>query len=732
MGGGWGLNFVLTHSLLRNPERPPQLLRRERRVRRVATQSIRDRVGDRRRRADCSALTDPLRAQRVVRRGRLHERCGDRRHLGRTGQAVIGERGAYQLAVAVVDRLLHQDGAESLNDAAEHLALGQQRVDDRACIINGGQPSDGQRAGGAVDLDHRRVRARPEYHLGLEPDLRVEAAHAGRDFGQRDRPAGPSARGLLQDPIRRLHERGAAHRNGAAGERAHTRGHLRRITKAHLNVVDVDPEPVGNDLRERRVVPLAVRGRTAPGDHAAVRAHRDPRALPAAPGALDVHRDPGADRASLLAATLRLGTQQLDRQIQAALVVARVVGEPERAVVWKDADQVAPPQLNPVEAQLAGCHVDRALEQVGRLGPTRAAIGTGRHLVGACAPDRDRGRRDVVAAGHQHRGGVGRDRGGRKQVRPQVGQDRRPEGQDPSGGVQPKLDLALDPPTLIGPEEVLHPVLDPLERPPQLHRGDRQRDRLDRDRPLAAERPAHVGHYHADALSRPHQGVGELRERPVGILRRDPEGQTVIVGVVGDERAAWLDRRGHQAGDPVAGAHAVRGARQQSIDVAGYPLPAHQRLGGRPRVDDRLERLVLDLDQLGRVHRLRARLRHHRRHRLSGVADLLRGQDRVRLVSELGALGPAHRQRSRPSAQIDRGEHPQQPGSARRHADAENPRPRVVATHERDVREAREIEIVDVAALPSHQRQVLPPAQRPADHPAGASRSAIQSPTSGR
>ena len=64
---------------------------------------------------------------------------------------------------------------------------------------------------------------------------------------------------LLEDPICRLDERGATHRHRAAGERAHAGRHLRRIAETHLHLPHLDPEPVGHDLGERRLVPLPVR-----------------------------------------------------------------------------------------------------------------------------------------------------------------------------------------------------------------------------------------------------------------------------------------------------------------------------------------------------------------------------------------------------------------------------------------------------------------------------------------
>ena len=102
---------------------------------------VRERVGDGRRRADRAALADPLGAERVQRRRRLHEVGRDLGDLGGGEQRVV-ERG---LAVLVVDDLLGQARAETLDGAADHLALGEQRVDDPA---------------GVVDRDEPRARAR--------------------------------------------------------------------------------------------------------------------------------------------------------------------------------------------------------------------------------------------------------------------------------------------------------------------------------------------------------------------------------------------------------------------------------------------------------------------------------------------------------------------------------------------------------------------------------------------
>ena len=75
--------------------------------------------------------------------------------------------------------------------------------------------------------------------------------------------------------------------------------------------------------------------------------------------------------------------RQLERRVEAALEVARVVRPAHRGLVREGVgpDEVAPPQLDRVDAELARGQVDQALDQEGRLGPPRAAVRPGRHLV---------------------------------------------------------------------------------------------------------------------------------------------------------------------------------------------------------------------------------------------------------------------------------------------------------------------------------------------------------------
>ena len=83
--------------------------------------------------------------------------------------------------------------AEALDRAADHLALGQQRVHDPAGVVDGDELRDPDLPGGALDLDGGGVGAGGEDLLGLEARAAgVRAvARAGRRTPRR-RPSRPS------------------------------------------------------------------------------------------------------------------------------------------------------------------------------------------------------------------------------------------------------------------------------------------------------------------------------------------------------------------------------------------------------------------------------------------------------------------------------------------------------------------------------------------------------------
>src|SRR5262249_45078294 len=92
-------------------------------------QRIDDRIADRGRRADRSALACPFDAEWVARRGARKEGGAKGGNVGRPRQAVIEKaRGQELPGDAVVDDMFRQRLADALRQAAVHLSLDDHRV----------------------------------------------------------------------------------------------------------------------------------------------------------------------------------------------------------------------------------------------------------------------------------------------------------------------------------------------------------------------------------------------------------------------------------------------------------------------------------------------------------------------------------------------------------------------------------------------------------------------------
>ncbi len=141
----------------------------------------------------------------------------------------------------------------------------------------------------------------------------------------------------------------------------------------------------------------------------------------------------------------------------------------------------------------------------------------------------------------------------------------------------------------------------------------------------------------------------------------------------------------------------MRGPREGAVDVAVRTRPAHERVVGGPRVDDRVQGLVVDLDQLGPVLGQRARLGHDRGHRLADVAHLLLGQHRVLLVGHLHAVERHPGIAPHAAGQVGGGDHGEHARGPIDHGDRADARVGVRAAHEGHMRHPLELDVVDVA-----------------------------------
>ena len=176
-----------------------------------------------------------------------------------------------------------------------------------------------------------------------------------------------------------------------------------RVGVEDLDVVGADAELVGHDHRPRRLVALAVGG--GAGDHLDLAGRQDPDGgrLPAAGGVVERGQRPARRQAAHLHVRGEADAEVLGARPRPGAGAARPAARrsrPARAP-WPAparsrrcrrpgrrpsctgtarADEVAPPDLGRVDADLPGQGVDGPLDGVGRLGPAGAAVGVGRRL----------------------------------------------------------------------------------------------------------------------------------------------------------------------------------------------------------------------------------------------------------------------------------------------------------------------------------------------------------------
>src|SRR6185436_9299298 len=186
------------------------------------------------------------------------------------------------------------------------------------------------------------------------------------------------------------------------------RGKLRGIGYAcYIEACGIAPSNVAGSLGARAEAPGDVRRRDAAG--------------------LDVARVTDAAQFSplqglFLAFLKAADVREIERRAQRRLVIARVVAQRDRRLVGESLDEVAPPDLDRVELELARRGFHQPLDHVGGLGPAGAAVGVDRRGVGECRGDLAVDDRRGVLAREQRRVEDRRDaRGEGREIRAEVG-----------------------------------------------------------------------------------------------------------------------------------------------------------------------------------------------------------------------------------------------------------------------------------------------------------------------
>ena len=303
--------------------------------------------------------------------------------------------------------------------------------------------------------------------------------------------------------------------------------------------------------------------------------------------------------------------------------------------------QVAAAQLDGIEAELPGGHVDQPLGDEGGNRPPDPAIGTHRRLVGRDGPHPAAIDRDAIGAGQKahdlnrlQRGGPGIDR-----IGPDIADRLGLERQDAAIGVEPELGLDDLVETVTGRRDVFEPRSGPAHRAAEMARQHGAEDFLRVQRRLAAEPAADLRGDDADARPRHVQQVRkEVADDPRHLRRsrqRDRTPPAVPLGEIG----ARFHRRRRLAVKPEPAADPYRRFRHRRRSIAAGEFADGQHIraglvvqqrrvlrGGGLGVDKRGKRLEVDLDPLGRILGEGAALRQNRGDRLADIADLAAGE----------------------------------------------------------------------------------------------------------
>ena len=340
--------------------------------------------------------------------------------------------------------------------------------------------------------------------------------------------------------------------------------HRGAVAVHDLDILDPDPEFLGNDLGERRLQALAVGGdaegrRNRAGridfDRCALgtgvdrhaRRRRDTRADARQFG---IGRDSDADQPAPLPRRRLPGppfriAEPVERRTEALLEFRAVPDDSGAGLVGKFlvAHQVPRPHLRGVHVQPPGRHVDQPLHDEGRDRPADAAIRPGRRLRG-----RDRAHppavvRDPVGAGQEAHDldRLQRRRPGIDRIGADIADD---------VGLQPKkppvrVERQFRPDNLVeslaGRRQVFHAVAGPFDRPAEAQGEGADHDFLRIERGLGAEAAANIGRHDPQAVARQVEYLGQSVAQQAGYLGRPVERQRPPAGVELGEIAAVLD-----------------------------------------------------------------------------------------------------------------------------------------------------------------------------------------------
>ena len=599
-----------------------------------------------------------------------------------------------------------------------------------------------------IDVERRRDAVR---HLAVAQLLgELHDADAAIGAGDGETPAGEFDVGFcrFQQMCRsRLalgdDQRGGFHdRHAARSDRTRSSGAVAGVNDVAVALFELDPveghaELIGQHLRERRGVALAVIECTGNELYGAVGLEHDLAEFDAGRGGdLEIGADrDAAQLAQLAAVLLALGKARvigdLERLVEDALEIAAVVGDAgggcERHL--RRLDEVALAERQPVDAHFVGGAVDQPLHVVVGFGPAGAAIRAEQRGIGQHALDVDAEQRRAIDAG-EVLAGVQRQRARRDagDVGAEVTVAAQAHREEFAVLVERKLGVDVLRTALTVGQEAGGAFVDPLHRTTEHFRGIQDAHVFGIVDVLHPERAADIGGEDAHLLVRQLHILGE-----VGAIARDALGRhldRVVIGglVVGRQTDARLHRHHGDAGVGDVEFRDMRRALEGGIDrsrITEVIVQRHvvrdvvvelRRAGLRRfrSVGDGGQFVDVEHDGFGGVACLRQRLGDDKGHGIADIAHLVGHQRHAIGLMQWRAVAVLQWQTASEGTVVGGGKIGAGPDAEhaghrfrRRGVDAANDAVRVARANDEGIGLPGQVEIVGVFALAADQRVVL-------------------------
>jgi hypothetical protein len=424
------------------------------------------------------------------------------------------------------------------------------------------------------------------------------------------------------------------------------------------------PELIGAHLGQRGGDSLPDRGHARVNDDVAGRVDLHARVLPRAEAGLLQHAaHADADVAALpprlgLGGTRLVIAGDLQRLIERRPVVAAVVdvllgqrGAADLVGHLGRRDEVAPSQLDGVDAEPGRGHVEQALAHERPLVAPGPPIGSGRGLVGEHAVGHARVVGNPVRPGHQGRGQLGHDHPVGADVGAEIGQEVVDEGHDAPLPIEADLDVVILLARVVGGHQVLAAVLDPLDGTVQAHGRPRHDQVLRVELAAHAEAAADLQLHELDQVLGMSEQIGQHAPVEVRDLGHAPQAEHPAPRVVRRGQAPGLHGYAGVALDREALAHPMRGRREHARGVSPMGLQPVHHVAPEHLVQDRGagleraarighggERVVVDVDQLQRVLGEIPALGDHHRDRLAHVPHHVGGQHGLQEAAQVDVM----------------------------------------------------------------------------------------------